>query len=100
MSLSENDLGITTIDDLVVWTSSYVHFKQALEVVTWTRDQAVSYLDAFPGYRDRFRKELIKQGHLEARLPKAMRDKIAAEKPNLALVKTILLESNETARNE
>ena len=60
-------------------------------------DQAVSYLDAFPGYRDRFRKELIKQGHLEARLPKAMRDKIAAEKPNLALVKTILLESNETA---
>ena len=99
MSLSENDLGITTIDDLVVWTSSYVHFKQALEVVTWTRDQAVSYLKAFPGFRDRFRQELIKQGHLEARLPKAMRDKIAADKPNLAMVKTILLESNETACN-
>lgn len=99
MSLSENDLGITTIDDLVAWTSSYVHFKQALEVVTWTRDQAISYLDAFPGFRDRFRKELIKQGHLEARLPKAMRDKIAADKPNLALVKTILSESNETACN-
>ena len=99
MSLSENDLGIKTIDDLVAWTSSYVHFKQALEVVTWTRDQAVSYLKAFPGFRDRFRQELIKQGHLEARLPKAMRDKIAADKPNLAMVKTILLESNETACN-
>ena len=99
MSLSENDLGIKTIDDLVAWTSSYVHFKQALEVVTWTPDQAVSYLNAFPSFRDRFRKELIKQGHLEARLPKAMRDKIAAEKPNLRLVKTILLEPNHTANN-
>ena len=89
MSLSKNDLGITSIDELVSWTSSYVHFKQALEVVTWTPDQAVSYLNAFPDFRERFAKELTKQGHLEARLPKAMRDKIAADKPNFEFIKTV-----------
>ena len=95
MSLSENDLGITSIDELVNWTSSYVHFKQALEVVTWTPDQAVCYLNAFPEFRERFSKELTKQGHLEARLPKAMRDKIAADKPNLKFIKTVLFRSKE-----
>ena len=95
MSLSKNDLGITSIDELVSWTSSYVHFKQALEVVTWTPDQAVSYLNAFPDFRERFAKELTKQGHLEARLPKAMRDKIAADKPNFEFIKTVLFRSKE-----
>ncbi len=96
MSLSKNDLGITSMNDLVDWTGSYMHFKQALEMVAWKRGEALSYLDAFPGFRDRFKKELIKQRHLEARLPKAMRDKIAANKPNLKLVETILFEHNKT----
>ena len=96
MSLSKNDLGITSIDELVSWTSSYVHFKQVLEVVSWTPDQAVSYLNAFPEFRERFAKELTKQGHLEARLPKAMRDKIAADKPNLKFIQTVLFLQRES----
>ena len=95
MSLSENDLGITSMNELMSWTSSYVHFKQALEAMPWTPDQAVSYLNAFPDFRERFTKELTKQGYLEARLPKAMRDKIAADKPNLEFIKTILFKPNE-----
>ena len=95
MSLSENDLGLTSIEELVSWTTSYVHFKQALEVMTWGPDQASTYLNSFPDFRNRFKKELIKQGHLEARLPKSMREKIAADKPNLKLIKTILLKPNE-----
>ena len=56
MSLSKNDLGITSMNDLVDWTGSYMHFKQALEMVAWKRGEVLSYLDAFPGFRDRFKK--------------------------------------------
>ena len=91
MTLPENDLGIRSVDQLVEWTASYVHFKQALEVIDWPPERLVEYLEAFPKFQTRYKKELIKQGHLEARLPKSMRDKIAATKPNLLMVKSLLL---------
>ena len=45
---------------------------------------------AFEPFRERLTKEMKKQAVLEARLPKEMRDRIAAEKPNLALIRELL----------
>ena len=36
MKLPENELGLQTLDELIGWTSSYFHFKQALEVIGLT----------------------------------------------------------------
>ena len=90
MTIPENELGLTTTEDLINWTESYLHFKQALEVLQLSPEITQHYLKHFAEYRERLAKELIKQGFLEARLPKEMREKIAEEKPLLAIIKQVL----------
>ena len=90
MTLPENPLGLKSFDELVSWTVSYLHFKQALEVIGLTPEIATSYLSAFREYSDRYAKELKKQDILEARLPKDMRETIEAEKSNRALLRQLL----------
>ena len=51
---------------------------------------AQQYLEAFTPFRERLAHEMNKQAILEARLPKEMRDKIAAEKPNLLRIRELL----------
>ena len=53
-------------------------------------DEAQLYLKAFNTFRERLALEINKQAILEARLPKEMRDKIAAEKPNLVRIRELL----------
>ena len=90
MTLPDNTLGLKSFDELVTWTVSYLHFKQALEVIGLTPEIATSYLSAFKDYSDRYATELKKQDILEARLPKEMRDTIEAEKSNRALLRQLL----------
>ena len=90
MNIPENELGLTTTEELINWTASYLHFKQALEVLELTPEITQHYLKYFVEYRERLAKDLIKQGFLEARLPKEMREKIAQEKPYLAIIKQVL----------
>ena len=90
MNIPENELGLTTTEDLINWTASYLHFKQALEILELTPETTEHYLKHFAEYRERLAKDLIKQGFLEARLPKEMREKIAKEKPYLAFIKQTL----------
>ena len=90
MNIPENELGLTTTEELINWTASYLHFKQALEVLELTPEITQHYLKHFVEYRERLAKDLIKQGFLEARLPKEMREKIAQEKPYLAIIKQVL----------
>ena len=70
MNIPENELGLTTTEELINWTASYLHFKQALEVLELTPEITQHYLKHFVEYRERLAKDLIKQGFLEARLPK------------------------------
>ena len=90
MTLPENPLGLKSFDELVCWTVSYLHFKQALEVIGLTPEIATSYLSAFREYSERYATELKKQDILEARLPKDMRETIEAEKSNRALLRQLL----------
>ncbi len=90
MSLPENPLGLSTLDELIGWTTTYFHFKHALEQVPLQPDEAQLYLEAFTPFRERLAHEMNKQAILEARLPKEMRDKIAAEKPNLVRIRELL----------
>lgn len=90
MSLSENPLGLSTLDELISWTTTYLHFKQVLEVVPLQPAEADLYLKSFEAFRERLAKEMKKQDILEARLPKEMRETIAAKKPNLALIRPLL----------
>ena len=90
MTLPDNPLGPKSFEELVSWTISYLHFKQALEVIGLTPEVATSYLSAFSDYSDRYAKELKKQDILEARLPKEMRETIEAEKSNRALLRQLL----------
>ena len=90
MTLPDNPLGLQSFEELVAWTSSYLHFKQALEVIGFTPEIATSYLSAFSDYSNRYATELKKQDILEARLPKEMRDTIEAEKSNRALLRQLL----------
>ena len=90
MSLSENPLGLSTLDELISWTMTYLHVKQVLEVVTFQPAEADLYLKLFEAFRERLAKEMRKQDILEARLPKEMRETIAAKKPNLALIRPLL----------
>ena len=53
-------------------------------------DEAQLYLKSFGAFRERLAHEMNKQAILEARLPKEMRDKIAAEKPNLVRIRELL----------
>ena len=91
MMIAENELGIQSLDELIAWTSTYFHFKQALEVVPLSQEMAELYLAAFGDFRERLAAEMKKQAVLEARLPQEMRAAIAAEKPNLCLIRQLLL---------
>ncbi len=90
MNLPDNELGLNTLDDLIHWTNTYFHFKQALELVGQAPQLADPYFAAFEPFVQRFIQELAKQERLEARLPKAMRESIAAEKPHLIVIREIL----------
>ena len=90
MTLPDNPLGLHSVEELVEWTVSYLHFKQALEVIGFTPEIATSYLSAFSDYSDRYASELKKQDILEARLPKEMREAIEAEKTNRTLLRQLL----------
>ena len=90
MSIAENSLGLSTVADLIDWTTSYLHFKHVLEQVPIQPEEAQIYLEAFTPFRERFAKEMSKQAILEARLPKEMRDKIATDKPNLVRIRELL----------
>ena len=90
MNIPNNELGFATTEDLINWTTSYLHFKQALEVLELTPEITQHYFKQFGEYRERLAKDLSKQGFLEARLPKEMREKIAQEKPYLAFIKQAL----------
>ena len=91
MKVPENVLGLRDLDELLAWTTTYFHFKQVLEAVALPPDVAHRYLVAFDDYRQRLTQDLKKQSVLEARLPQEMRDKIAAEKPNLVAIRDLLL---------
>ena len=90
MSIAENSLGLSTVADLIDWTTSYLHFKHVLEQVPLQPEEAQIYLEAFTPFRERFAREMSKQAILEARLPKEMRDNIAADKPNLVRIRELL----------
>ena len=90
MTLSDNPLGLKNFEELVSWTISYLHFKQALEVIGFSPEIATAYLNAFSDYSLRYATELKKQDILEARLPKEMRETIEAEKSNRALLRQLL----------
>ena len=91
MQLPANPLGVSTLDELTDWTTSYLHFKQAVEAVPLTPAQAEIYMGTFEDFRSRLARDLEKQTILEARLPKSMREAIDAEKPNLAVIRGLLL---------
>ena len=61
-----------------------------LEQVPLQPEEAQIYLEAFTPFRERFAREMSKQAILEARLPKEMRDNIAAYKPNLVRIRELL----------
>ena len=90
MTLPDNPLGLQSVEELVEWTVSYLHFKQALEVIGLTPEIAQAYLSAFSDYSNRYATELKKQDILEARLPKEMRETIEDEKSNRALLRQLL----------
>ena len=90
MNLPDNQLGLKSFEELVDWTVSYLHFKQALEAIAFSPEVARSYLSAFNNYSSRFASEMKKQDILEARLPKEMRQTIEAEKSNRALLRQLL----------
>ena len=78
VKLPENELGLQTLDGLIGWTSSYFHFKQALEI--WPDPSpGCGYIATFESFADRFAQDLTRQRVLN-QLPKAMREKIAADK--------------------
>ena len=76
MNIAENSLGLSTVADLIDWTTSYLHFKHVLEQVPLQTEEAQIYLEAFSPFRERLAKE--------------MRDKIAADKPNLVRIRELL----------
>ena len=88
--IPENALGLESLEELIEWTTTYFHFKQALEVIPLTPEMAHGFLDAFEEYTSRLAIDFKKQSILEARLPLAMRESIAAEKPNLSMIRALL----------
>ncbi|EAU74064.1 hypothetical protein RS9916_31192 [Synechococcus sp. RS9916] len=91
MLIADNELGVNSLDELIAWTSTYFHFKQALEVIPLSQEMAELYLAAFGDFRERLAAEMKKQSVLEARLPQEMRAAIDAEKPNLCLIRQLLV---------
>ena len=90
MNLPYNELGLTSLDELIEWTKTYIHFKQALEVVGRAPELAEPYFAAFEPFLQRFTQELAKQEQLESRLPKEMRESISSEKPYLIIIRELL----------
>ena len=88
--IPDNALGLESLEELIEWTTTYFHFKQALEVVSLTPEMAHDFLGAFEEYTSRLTVDFKKQTILEARLPLAMRESIAAEKPNLSMIRELL----------
>jgi hypothetical protein len=88
--IPENALGLESLEELIEWTTTYFHFKQALEVVPLSPEMAHGFLDSFEEYTSRLAIDFKKQSILEARLPLAMRERIAAEKPNLSMIRELL----------
>ncbi len=60
MSIAENSLGLSTVADLIDWTTSYLHFKHVLEQVPLQPEEAQIYLEAFTPFRERFAREMSK----------------------------------------
>lgn len=89
-TIPKNDLGLETLEELISWTTTYFHFKQALEVIPLSADTALRFLNAFEEYKSRLTIDIKKQTILEARLPLQMRERIAAEKPNLSVIRSLL----------
>ena len=92
MLIADNELGVNSLDELIAWTSTYFHFKQALEVIPLSQEIAELYLAAFEDFRKRLAAEMKKQSVLEARLPQEMRSAIDAEKPNLCMIRQLILD--------
>ena len=90
MTFPDNSLGLRSFEELIDWTVSYLHFRQALEVMDFSPEIAKSYLSTFSDYSVRYATELKKQDVLEARLPKEMRETIEAQKSNRALLRELL----------
>ena len=89
VSLPDNPLGLSSLEDLVDWTESYLHFKHALEVIAFTPEMATSYVNCFSDFSARYATEMKKQDILEARLPKKMRQTIEADNPHRGLLRQI-----------
>ena len=90
VKLPDNELEFQTLDELIGWTSSYFHFKQALEVIGLTPVLALEYIETFESFADRLAQDLTRQRVLESSFPKEMREKILADKPHLAVLREIL----------
>ena len=90
MTFPDNQFGLRSVEEMIDWTVSYLHFKHALEVIGFSPEIATSYLSAFSDYSARYATELKKQDILEARLPKEMRETIEAENANRALLRELL----------
>ena len=90
LKLPANDLGLSTLEELLGWTTTYFHFKQGLEVVGCMPTLAREYIAAFGPFANRFSEELAKQDRLESRLPMEMREAIAAAKPHLSIIRDLL----------
>ena len=58
MNLPDNELGLNTLDELINWTNTYFHFKQALEVVGLAPELADSYFSAFEPFVKRLAQDL------------------------------------------
>lgn len=94
MRFPSNELGVSSMDELLAWTTSYLHFKEALEVIGQSPELVSQYVSAFDTFADRFAQDLCKQQILESKLPKAMREDIAARKPHLAVIREVLASRN------
>ena len=93
--IPENVLGLKNLEDLIQWTTTYFHFKQALDVVPLTPEITNRFFDACEDYTSRLIIDIRKQDTLESRLPKKMRETIAAEKPNLTMIRELLKQKQD-----
>ena len=66
MSIPEIPLVLSSLDELIGWTTTYFHFKQVLEQVPLQAAEAEQYLMAFDPFRERRIKEMKQQAALEA----------------------------------
>ena len=88
--LPANELGLSTLEELIGWTETYFHFKYALEVVGLSSELATQYIAAFDQFAERLSQDIGKQDQLESRLPIEMRQAIAGKKPHLDVIRVVL----------